>query len=97
MTVVFTLFIYAMVILLRVQAARPGRGRGHLPRLDPAAGASASWATWSCSAYVVYDDPASLVYCAALLGVGLVLFLLEYFFGRRDRPADRDRGAPAEV
>ena len=23
---------------LRVQAARPGRGRGHLPRLDPAAG-----------------------------------------------------------
>ena len=48
-------------------------------------------------AYVVYDDPASLVCCAALLGVGLVLFLLEYFFGRRDRPADRDRGAPAEV
>jgi SNF family Na+-dependent transporter len=31
----------------------------------------------------VYDDPASLLWCAGLLGVGVVLFLVEYVFGRR--------------
>ena len=42
---------------------------------------------------VVYDDPASLVYCAALLGVGLVLFLVEHFTGGRHRSAEPQRDA----
>lgn len=42
-------------------------------------------------AYVVIDDPHSLLWCAGLLAVGGVLFLLEHFFGRRNRPSP---GAP---
>jgi amino acid transporter len=34
--------------------------------------------------YVVYDDPTSLLWCGALLAIGVALFLLEYLFGRRD-------------
>jgi amino acid transporter len=33
--------------------------------------------------FTVDDDPYSLVWCAGLLGVGLVLFLAEYFFGNK--------------
>lgn len=95
-TVVFTLFIYVMVILsafkLRGQDEDEDTFRASTPLLGIGVVGNVV-----LLAYVLYDDPASLVYCAALLGVGLVLFLLEYFFGRRDRPADRDRGAPAEV
>jgi basic amino acid/polyamine antiporter, APA family len=95
-TVVFTLFIYVMVILsafkLRGQDEDEDTFRASTPLLGIGVVGNVV-----LLAYVLYDDPASLVYCAALLGVGLVLFLLEYFLGRRDRPADRDRGAPAEV
>ena len=42
--------------------------------------------------YVVDDDPSSLWWCAGLVGVGLVLFLIEYAFGKRDRPASTGRG-----
>ena len=31
--------------------------------------------------YVIYDDPGSLLYCAALLGVGVVLFIAERVLG----------------
>ena len=31
----------------------------------------------------IYDDPHSLIWCAGLLGVGLVLFLAEHFFGSK--------------
>jgi amino acid transporter len=33
--------------------------------------------------FTVYDDPTSLVWCAGLLAIGLVLFLAEYFFGNK--------------
>jgi amino acid transporter len=33
--------------------------------------------------FTIYDDPYSLIWCAGLLGVGLVLFLAEYFFGSK--------------
>ncbi|MCD4535762.1 APC family permease [Nocardioides sp. cx-169] len=45
--------------------------------------------------FTIYDDPGSLIWCAGLLGVGLVLFLAEYFFGNRDRPNDIEPGSAA--
>lgn len=36
----------------------------------------------------VYDDPSALLWCAGLIGVGVVLFLLEYFFGNRNRRSE---------
>ncbi|HEU4810608.1 MAG TPA: APC family permease [Nocardioides sp.] len=84
-TVVFTLFIYVMVILsafkLRGHDEDEGTFRASTPLL--VVGVVGNLLLLG---YVVYDDPASLVYCAVLLGIGLVLFLLEYFFGTRDRP-----------
>ena len=46
-------------------------------------------------AWSVYDDPTSLLWCAGLIGVGVVLFLVEYFFGTRIRPPGVERGDPA--
>lgn len=46
--------------------------------------------------FTVWDDPHSLIWCAGLIGVGLVLFLVEYFFGSKgtgSRTPDLD---PAE-
>ena len=37
--------------------------------------------------YVLYDDPTSLIWCLALIAIGVVLFVVEYFFGRRNRDA----------
>ncbi|WP_193613941.1 amino acid permease [Nocardioides lijunqiniae] len=45
--------------------------------------------------FTIYDDPHSLIWCAGLLGVGLVLFLAEYFFGSRDRSNDIEPGTAA--
>jgi len=95
-TVVFTLFIYAMVICsafkLRGRDEDDDTFRASTPLLVLGVVGNVV-----LLAYVVYDDPASLIYCAALLAVGFVLFLLEYFFGRRDRSAEQVRGAPADV
>ncbi|TWG91522.1 amino acid/polyamine/organocation transporter (APC superfamily) [Nocardioides sp. J9] len=44
--------------------------------------------------YVVVDDPTSVVWCAGLLAIGGVLFLLEHFFGRRNRPPTAAPGDP---
>ena len=44
--------------------------------------------------YVAYDDPTSLLWCAGLIGVGVVLFVLEYSFGRPDRPEGTRRADP---
>ena len=92
-TVVFTLVIYAMVIVSALKL------RGHdeddetftAPTLLLLVGILGNAVLLF---YVVDDDPVSLIYCAALLALGLVLFLAEYFFGRRDRPGTRDRGEP---
>ena len=45
--------------------------------------------------YTVGDDATSLLWVAGLLAVGLVLFLLEYFFGKEQlRPPGVERGDP---
>ncbi len=47
--------------------------------------------------FAVYDDPSSLLWCAALIAVGVVLFLVEYAMGSRNRPAGARRGDPEVV
>ena len=37
-------------------------------------------------AWTVYDDPTSLIWCAGLVAVGVVLFVVEKLTGTRDRP-----------
>ena len=44
--------------------------------------------------FSIYDDPSSLIWCAGLLAVGVVLFLIEHAFGSRNRPPGTGRGDP---
>ena len=55
-------------------------------RADRAPRRSGWSATSSLLAYVVYDDPHSLLWCAGLLGLGLTLYAAERLFGTRDAP-----------
>ena len=92
-TVVFLLFIYALVIVSALKL------RGHDEHEDSfRANTGLLYVGLVGNAvllvYVIVDDPTSLYWVAGLLGLGVVLFLVEYFFGRRDRPTGRDRGEP---
>lgn len=90
-TVVFTLFIYGLVIVsalrLRGQDERPDTFTASRPLLLLGLAGNLVLLT-----YVVVDDPSSLLWCAALLGLGGALFVLERLFGRRDRPGGVARG-----
>jgi amino acid transporter len=44
--------------------------------------------------YVISTDPTSLLWCAGLVGLGLLLYVIEKFFGSRMRPATAERGDP---
>ncbi|HYH33686.1 MAG TPA: amino acid permease, partial [Nocardioides sp.] len=93
-TVVFLLFIYALVIIsclkLRGRDEDERAFRASTPLLLLGLVGNLAILGWS-----VYDDPTSLYWCAGLVGVGLVLFLLEYFFGRRSGPpAERGEATP---
>ncbi len=81
-TVVFTLFIYALVIISALKL------RGHDESEDTFIASTALLLVGIVGnavllAYVVIDDPASLIWCAALLALGGLLFVLERFFGKR--------------
>jgi amino acid transporter len=85
-TVLFLLFIYALVIVtclkLRGQDEDERAFRANTPLLLVGLVGNLAILGWS-----VYDDPTSLLWCAGLIGVGVVLFLLEYFFGSRSSSA----------
>ena len=93
-TVVFTLFIYALVIVSALKLR--GHDEGDDTFLAPTA---LLWFGIAANAvllvYVVIDDPSSLIWCAGLLALGFVLFVVEYFHGRRDRPVGDARGENA--
>lgn len=93
-TVVFLLAIYALVIVaclkLRGQDEDERTFRANTPLL--VLGLVGNLAILGFS---VYDDPASLLWCAGLLAVGVVLFLVEYTLGARHRSAAAERGDPA--
>ncbi len=92
-TVVFTLFIYALVILAALKL------RGHDEDDDTFLASTPLLILGILGnvvllGYVVYDDPFSLLWVAALLALGLALFVIEHFFGTRDRPTGRGLGEP---
>ncbi|MBW0116901.1 APC family permease [Pseudonocardia abyssalis] len=85
-TVVFLLFIYALVIVaclrLRGQDETPHTYRANTPLL--VLGIVGNLAVL---VYTVVDDPGSLLWVAGLLAVGLVLFLVQRYSGGRRTPA----------
>lgn len=82
-TVLFLLFIYALVIVsalkLRGQDEDERTFRANTPLLIVGLVGNLAILGWS-----IHDDPASLLWCAALIGVGVVLFMLERAFGSRE-------------
>ncbi|GAA1429568.1 APC family permease [Microlunatus lacustris] len=95
-TVVFLLFIYALVIVaclkLRGKDETADTYRANTPLLI--VGILGNLAVL---AYTLIDDPAALYWVAGLLAVGLLLYLAEKFFGKRDRPAGTSAGDPQAV
>jgi amino acid transporter len=90
-TVVLLLFIYAMVIVsaFKLRGQDESADTYRAPTFLLVVGLVGNALLLG---YVVYDDPASLIWCAGLIGLGLVLFLIEYFFGKQDRPTGSHRG-----
>jgi amino acid transporter len=92
-TVLFLLFIYSLVIIsclkLRGHDEDERTYRANTPLLLVGLVGNIAIFGWS-----VYDDPTSLIWCGGLIGVGVVLFLVEYLFGRRSRPPGVERGDP---
>jgi amino acid transporter len=100
-TVVFTLFIYALVIIsalkLRGQDETDDTYRANTPLLYVGI-----LGNTILLAYVVVDDPGSLAWVAGLLALGLVLFLVARFTNRRgdalaDYEGDSIPGSDREV
>jgi amino acid transporter len=95
-TVVFLLFIYALVIVaclkLRGQDENEHTFRANTPLL--VVGIVGNIAILGFS---IYDDPTSLIWCAGLVAIGVVLFLIEYFIGSRSRPPGTERGEPESI
>ena len=83
-TVLFLLFIYGLVIVsalkLRGHDEDERTFRANTPLLYVGLVGNVAILGWS-----VYDDPASLLWCAALVGVGVVLFVVERAFGSREQ------------
>lgn len=92
-TVVFTLFIYGLVIIsalkLRGSDEGPDTFRANTFLLGVGLLGNAVLLV-----YVVVDDPTSLWWCAGLLALGLTLYAAERMFGDRDRPPGTERGEP---
>ena len=93
-TVVFLLAIYALVIVaalkLRGHDEHERTFRANTPLLLVGLVGNIAILTWT-----VYDDPTSLLWCAGLVAVGVVLFVIEYFFGTQNRPEGAERGDPS--
>ena len=89
-TVVFLLFIYALVIVaclkLRGQDETEETFRANTPLL--VLGIIGNLAVL---AYTLIDDPGALLWVAGLLAVGLLLYLAEKFFGHRQGPPGPER------
>ena len=87
-TVVFLLFIYALVIVSALKL-RGDAETDRTYRAPTALLAAGVVGNTILLGYVVYDDPFALVWCGALLGVGGLLFALQYAAVKRRRAAAR--------
>jgi APA family basic amino acid/polyamine antiporter len=91
-TVVFLLFIYALVIV----ACLKQRGKDETSdtyRANTVLLIIGIIGNLLVLAYTLIDDPAALLWVAGLLAVGLVLYLAEKFFGKKQlRPAGTEPG-----
>ena len=96
-TVVFLLFIYALVIVACLKV----RGRDEHPdvyRANTPILILGIIGNLVVLVYTVATDPGSLLWVAGLLAVGVVLYFLEKFFGnKRLRPPGAERGDPEAV
>lgn len=81
-TVVFLLFIYALVIVacLKLRGRDEHEGVFRANTFLLLLGIVGNLAILG---FAIYDDPTSLIWCAGLVAVGIVLFLVEYATGRR--------------
>ena len=92
--VVFLLFIYALVIVACLKLRGKDEGP-HVYKANRPLLILGILGNLAVLIYTVGDDPASLLWVGGLLAVGLVLFLLEYFFGKENlRPPGVARGDP---
>ncbi|MFC5929535.1 APC family permease [Cryobacterium melibiosiphilum] len=91
-TVVFLLFIYALVIVaclkLRGKDESSDTYRANTPLLI-----IGILGNLTVLAYTLIDDPEALFWVAGLLAVGLVLYLVQNFFGKKKPPAEKPVGA----
>ncbi len=93
-TVVFLLFIYALVIVACLKLRGKDEG-SHVYKANTPLLIIGIFGNLIVLAYTLYDDPESLFWVAGLLAVGLVLYLLERFFGKKQlRPPGAERGDP---
>lgn len=92
-TVVFTLFIYGLVIIsalkLRGSDESEDTFTANTPLLFLGLLGNATLLI-----YVVVDDPSSLYWCAGLLALGLALYAAERLLGSRDRRPGLEPGEP---
>ena len=79
-TVVFLLLIYALVIVSAMKLDKSDR-HDKVFRAPRALLVFGIVANFLILGYTIYDDPSSLVYCAALLSIGLVLYIAERLLG----------------
>ncbi len=92
-TVIFLLFIYALVIVACLKLGGQDEDertfRANRPLLMVGLVGNLAILAWS-----VQDDPSSLLWCAGLVGLGLVLYVVEKLFGSRTRPSGTAPGDP---
>ncbi|WP_183093514.1 APC family permease [Nocardioides stalactiti] len=81
-TVVLLLFIYGLVIAaaMRLTGRDESDQTFHAPRWLLSVGLVGNVVLLG---YVVIDDPTSVIWCAGLVAVGMVLFVVEHFLNRR--------------
>jgi amino acid transporter len=93
-TVVFLLFIYALVIVaclkLRGSDETPDTYRANTPLL-----VLGIVGNLVVLVYTVVDDPGSLLWVAGLLAIGLVLFLVQHSGKKKARPGSDEGGRAA--
>jgi MFS superfamily sulfate permease-like transporter len=80
-TVVLLLVVYFLVILAALKLHGQDHSEGTFKAPSPLL-VLGLVANLALAVYVVQDDPFSLVWCAGLIGVGLVLYAAERVFGR---------------